>query len=73
MNAEKRDRAVENAVVNRRPGSWRGVLLCLALAVLAAVLAVVSTGTRPIGIALVIFGLLSALAGALHLALHRGA
>jgi hypothetical protein len=71
MDTSRRDEAVENALVHRRPGTWRGVLLCLALAVVGIVLALASHATRGIGMALVVLGVLCALAGALHLGWAR--
>jgi drug/metabolite transporter (DMT)-like permease len=71
MDSERRDQTVENALVHRRPGTWRGVLLCLTLAVIGIVLTVASHGTRGIGIGLAVLGALCAASGVLHLGWSR--
>jgi hypothetical protein len=71
MNNQRRDQAVENALVHRRPGTWRGILLCLTLAVVGVILAVTSHGTRGIGIGLAVLGILCAASGLLHLGWTR--
>lgn len=61
MDSEQRDRAVENALVHGRPGTWRDVLLCLALAVIGVILTVSSSyGARGIGIGPAVLGILCA-------------
>ncbi|HXB14193.1 MAG TPA: hypothetical protein VNV44_00485 [Solirubrobacteraceae bacterium] len=67
MDREQADRAAENALVHRRPGTWRGVLLCLLLALVGAVLALASASTRGIGLGIAVLGVLCALAGGVHL------
>jgi hypothetical protein len=71
MDSEQSDRTVENALVHRRPGTWRGVLLCLPLVMLGVILTVASHGTRGIGIGLTLLGILCAASGALHLGWTR--
>jgi drug/metabolite transporter (DMT)-like permease len=71
MNSERRDQAVENALVHRRPGTWRGVLLCLTLAAIGVILIVASHDTRGIGIGLAVLGILCAASGVLHLGWRR--
>lgn len=67
MDSERRDQAFENTLVHRRPGTWRGILLCLTLAAIGVILTVASHSTRGIGIGLVVLGILCAASGVLHL------
>lgn len=52
----RRNQAVENTLIHRRSNIWRGVLLCLALAVVDGVLVLRSDTTQKIGIALAVIG-----------------
>jgi hypothetical protein len=71
VHREARDQAVEDTLVHRRPGTWRGVLSCLPLALAGGALTVASRAMRGIGIATAVLGLVSALLRALHLACRK--
>ena len=71
MDSERHDQAVENALVHRRPGTWRGVVLCLTLAVIGVILTVASHATHGIGTGLAVLGILCAVSGILHLGWTR--
>jgi hypothetical protein len=72
MDRSSRDRAVESALVHRRPGTSRGIVLCFLLALAGVVLVLLSHGTHGIGIALIALGLVTGISGMLHIGWSTG-